>query len=109
MCLASHGHGAVVFAAQWDARPIPREGNFSILAEAEGPEPTEKRQHAAAVFWRPTAGWHPLAVLVKQSHSKLCRDIALVCCKTNPAQPLGGVLLHPLTIDIHQPELKLRN
>jgi hypothetical protein len=38
-------------------------GYFSILAEAEGPEPTEKRQYAAAVFRRPTAGRNPLAVL----------------------------------------------
>ena len=34
-------------------------GYFSILAEAEGPEPKEKRQYAAAVFRRPTAGRNP--------------------------------------------------
>jgi hypothetical protein len=51
-------------------------GYFSILAEAEGPEPTEKRQYAAAVFRRPTAGRNPLAVWPDRANSAARFEVA---------------------------------
>jgi len=56
--LGPTGMESVPSAAQWDPRPNPRDGPFSIWRPPEA-DPKEKPQYEAAGLWRPTAGRNP--------------------------------------------------
>jgi hypothetical protein len=72
MCLASHGLGAVISTAQWDARPIPREGIFPSWRRPKGRSRRKNGSMQPPYFGGRRPGGTPWPSWVR-NEAKFCR------------------------------------